>query len=72
MLVPEHLSLASFLNARVLRRVVFPAPLAPMIAMNWPGSTMPDTKEIIELMLSFLDRSRNESLNTLGYSISNW
>ena len=41
--LPVLLTLAPFLKAKVFSKVVLPAPLAPIMAMNCPGSTIPDT-----------------------------
>ena len=45
-LEPDTLSPVRFLKRRVLSSVDFPAPLAPMIARNSPGLTIPDAEKI--------------------------
>ena len=41
-LVPEVFNPSVFLNSKVLRKVDFPAPLAPMMAKTSPGLATPD------------------------------
>ena len=49
--VPVTVPLLSFL-ARISKKVDFPAPDAPMMAMTWPGLTRPDIPSRILRLLS--------------------
>jgi hypothetical protein len=54
-LSPDILSLPEFLNVKQLSKVVFPAPLAPMMARNSPGRTTPVTSQFNDNVCEYAD-----------------